>query len=185
MACSQQSPKKKSDLDSSTLNTDSFDDFSWGKVREASFQERKNWIQAMEIKQEISSSMDLILKSMAKLQVDLREKMTTAASNTLSSEQSDDLQSSFDETMEFVRKTDQEIKQRLEENEVIATTMLRKSLFASGLGTSMSKIFNKHFKKPFTPREIDFQRNVVQFLRLDQQKIAADDFCNWVEVDRK
>ena len=162
--------------DSSSDMLDNLDGF----MKETAVQECENWIQATEMKQKLYSSMDLVLKSIEKLQVDCREKTTIAASS--SSEQSDELQSSFVETLELVRKTDQEIKQHLEENENKAMLMIRKTI-ESIVGTDDDEISNElnYFKRPFTPTDLEFQRNVMQVVRQNEE-ISTDDFCTWIEV---
>ena len=162
--------------DSSSDMLDNLDGF----MKETAVQECENWIQATEMKQKLYSSMDLVLKSIEKLQVDCREKTTIAASS--SSEQSDELQSSFVETLELVRKADQEIKQHLEENENKAMLMIRKTI-ESIVGTDDDEISNElnYFKRPFTPTDLEFQRNVMQVVRQNEE-ISTDDFCTWIEV---
>ena len=162
--------------DSSSDMLDNLDGF----MKETAVQECENWIQATEMKQKLYSSMDLVLKSIEKLQVDCREKTTIAASS--SSEQSDELQSSFVETLELVRKTDQEIKQHLEENENKAMLMIRKTI-ESIVGTDYDETSNElnYFKRPFTPTDLEFQRNVMQVVRQNEE-ISTDDFCTWIEV---
>ena len=162
--------------DSSSDMLDNLDGF----MKKTAVQECENWIQATEMKQKLYSSMDLVLKSIEKLQVDCREKTTIAASS--SSEQSDELQSSFVETLELVRKTDQEIKQHLEENENKAMLMIRKTI-ESIVGTDDDEISNElnYFKRPFTPTDLEFQRNVMQVVRQNEE-ISTDDFCTWIEV---
>ena len=162
--------------DSSSDMLDNLDGF----MKKTAVQECENWIQATEMKQKLYSSMDLVMKSIEKLQVDCREKTTIAASS--SSEQSDELQSSFVETLELVRKTDQEIKQHLEENENKAMLMIRKTI-ESIVGTDDDEISNElnYFKRPFTPTDLEFQRNVMQVVRQNEE-ISTDDFCTWIEV---
>ena len=162
--------------DSSSDMLDNLDGF----MKKTAVQECENWIQATEMKQKLYSSMDLVLKSIEKLQVDCREKTTIAASS--SSEQSDELQSSFVETLELVRKADQEIKQHLEENENKAMLMIRKTI-ESIVGTDDDEISNElnYFKRPFTPTDLEFQRNVMQVVRQNEE-ISTDDFCTWIEV---
>ena len=162
--------------DSSSDMLDNLDGF----MKKTAVQECENWIQATEMKQKLYSSMDLVLKSIEKLQVDCREKTTIAASS--SSEQSDELQSSFVETLELVRKTDQEIKQHLEENENKAMLMIRKTI-ESIVGTDYDETSNElnYFKRPFTPTDLEFQRNVMQVVRQNEE-ISTDDFCTWIEV---
>ena len=158
----------------SESSTDTFHDCECEEYK-ASARMSENWIEAMETKEEISSSMDLILKSISKLQVDCREKMATASS----SEQSDDLQSSIDETLELVRNADQKIKCRLEGNKVKATTSLQRAwqMFFRSIQHAFN-ILNENA----APSILEFQQNVVQSLRQDGNKISADDFCNWIEV---
>ena len=162
--------------DSSSDMLDNLDGF----MKKTAVQECENWIQATEMKQKLYSSMDLVLKSIEKLQVDCREKTTIAASS--SSEQSDELQSSFVETLELVRKADQEIKQHLEENENKAMLMIRKTI-ESIVGTDYDETSNElnYFKRPFTPTDLEFQRNVMQVVRQNEE-ISTDDFCTWIEV---
>ena len=162
--------------DSSSDMLDNLDGF----MKKTAVQECENWIQATEMKQKLYSSMDLVMKSIEKLQVDCREKTTIAASS--SSEQSDELQSSFVETLELVRKADQEIKQHLEENENKAMLMIRKTI-ESIVGTDDDEISNElnYFKRPFTPTDLEFQRNVMQVVRQNEE-ISTDDFCTWIEV---
>ena len=162
--------------DSSSDMLDNLDGF----MKKTAVQECENWIQATEMKQKLYSSMDLVMKSIEKLQVDCREKTTIAASS--SSEQSDELQSSFVETLELVRKTDQEIKQHLEENENKAMLMIRKTI-ESIVGTDYDETSNElnYFKRPFTPTDLEFQRNVMQVVRQNEE-ISTDDFCTWIEV---
>ena len=157
----------------SESSTDTFHDCECEEYK-ASARMSENWIEAMETKEEISSSMDLILKSISKLQVDYRERMATASSSV----QSDDLQCSIDETLELVRKTDQKIKKRLEENEVKATTKLRRTWYVQMF---VLKLYNT-FLKEKSIHVLEFQRKVVQSQRQDGNKISTDDFCNWIEV---
>ena len=165
-----------SSTDSDTSSSSgSSDDLIGQLMQEVAARMSENWIETMETEEEISSSMDLILKSISKLQVDCREKMATASS----SEQSDDLQSSIDETLELVRNADQKIKGRLEGNKVKATTKLQRAW--QMFFRSIQHVFNI-LNENAAPSILEFQQNVVQSLRQDGNKISADDFCNWIEV---
>ena len=161
-----------SDISSSSGTSDGF---IGQMMQEVAARMSENWIETMETEEEISSSMDTILKSIGKLQVDCREKMATASS----SEQSDDLQSLNDETLELVRNADQKIKGRLEGNKVKATTKLQRA--GQMFFRSIQDAFNS-LNENTDPSILEFQRNVVESLREDKNKISADDFCNWIEV---
>lgn len=141
---------------------------------ETAVRERVTWIQSIEMKQGIQSAMAKVLESIKKLQKEcLRMKV------------SKEILSCVELVMETAKKSDEEIKEQLDEYCLFATKNLRGSLYSFGWTYMMSNVIkslNNRSASSSSPQALDFQQNLELYLRQHEIEITTDEACNWIKV---